>query len=469
MYINLYGKSLDGSVSIPVLAYKIKCKIISDSDESLDILAQTIINILEEKDKLDVMEISNILGIPQSYSKLVKYEVDELVDNKYIVIDSNNTIEKISVLNSTCTEDYYVLYDIKNKKMLECIIPSSEFKKYISKKENGRNASKPKRCYEIQNYEKENRWIENYKISFEISELIAQANLSGMYGVSNEILLESIENINNPIEMKMLFKAYINKDNEVEYECPFYKEDYSVYIEKYIRKKEHETKLYKILMDDYYDMFGLCREKSNEFKNDYRKIDNDKKRLEYIEKIAHFKEAVSYNSDFYKNQGLIIHDLDKLSKSILKELLERYNTSDETIKKIILNQNVSLNSIEDIDIIKAILKTTIYNVEKGKKILDIVGEKSLVSYLNGIFVSKFIIKQELVANVYEKISNDRRIVKFLNDVWQYRNSTTHNVEKAKHYNPEYDMENMYRERLQEVVEELVEELMYFVQEIKKIK
>ena len=95
-------------------------------------------------------------------------------------------------------------------------------------------------------------------------------------------------------------------------------------------------------------------------------------------------------------------------------------------------------------------------------------QSSSLSYLKCIYISNYLTSSKYEQRVFEVFSSNRRIIEFLNSIWLYRNNTSHNIEKQKHYDSDYDMEIMVQDRLEEVIEELMEEILYFAQAIKEI-
>ena len=89
-----------------------------------------------------------------------------------------------------------------------------------------------------------------------------------------------------------------------------------------------------------------------------------------------------------------------------------------------------------------------------------------MSYLICIYLSKFFNDNNYEKEIFDFFSKDRESIKFLNDVWMYRNNTVHSVEKRDIYDIDYDMDNMYKERLKEVFEELIAGLMNFIKKVK---
>ena len=49
--------------------------------------------------------------------------------------------------------------------------------------------------------------------------------------------LETVENLDKPIEGYFLYKVLLNKEMEIEYEDPFTRNNYSIYMEKNIIKR----------------------------------------------------------------------------------------------------------------------------------------------------------------------------------------------------------------------------------------
>ena len=128
-----------------------------------------------------------------------------------------------------------------------------------------------------------------------------------------------------------------------------------------------------------------------------------------------------------------------------------------------------INNIKDIKIIELLLDKKSKKICEGRKIIEFIGQDSIVSYLRCIYLSKFFTDDKYEEEVFNLFSKDSDIIKFLNDVWLCRNNTVHSIEKESKYEVEFDMDNMQKERLQEVFEELTEGLMNFIKKINKIR
>lgn len=488
MYINFYRNKLDYAISIPVLAYKINT-FTKGKNGDIDVLGDAIISLISEGEKLDIDNITRLIGIPYKYRKLVEYEVNELLDGNKITVDQNNIILSKSKEDKS-KEEFYVLYDKENNTFLNCIIPAWEFKKSYLVYE---NFDRDKSYYLNTNIK--NKDINRYTICYKIQELITKSNRVSNIELENgqgeldlfeynngndifmrpfyEIRLDTVDNIENPIEADFLIKAYINQRQEIEIEDPFTGDNTSVYIEQYVKNRLDKSKLIKLLNNNNEFMqIDRCSQKAKAYLEDYKKIDNNKERLNYIERISLYKELLSLESDIYKNFGLATIEIEKVVKSRLKEIVDKFNKSRISSRNISISGlclNNELDFVEDIKIIQAIKNYEYKLIQSEKKIINIIGESSISSYLKCIYMSKYFTKDNYEEEVFKLFTSDSRVVKFLNDIWLYRNNTSHNIEKNKYfYNSEYDMDVMYKERLLEVTQDLMTELIYFVDTIKSL-
>ena len=481
MYINFYGDKVEYAVKVPVLAYKINVSVQGkDADE--DVLAETILKLLNVGDTLDIDVLMSLIGIPYKYRKLVEYEINELLDNGRIFIDEkNNKILKIE-FNEKTIEDFYVLFDKQNNIFLDCIIPYKDFERRYLKK----NYFIEEKSYVIENNFKRGD-LTKYSACYKIQELINKSNnIVGLNSEEEDILdyekevyirpfykinLETIENIDNPIDTDLLIKAFVNQNQNIEYEDPFTLENSSVYIDTYIKNKVDENKLYNILYSDNEFMeMDRCRRKAQSYIDEYYKYDNNEARLNYVEKVALYKELLASHSDVYQNVSISTIEIDKIVKSILKDIIENFKASKIELRNIKIKDLDSENKLDNVmkfKLVKTIANQNYKVVRQDRKVINSTKESSISSYLSCIFMSKYFTNDAFESEVFELFANDVRLVEFLNNMWLYRNNTSHNIEKQKLYDSEFDMENMYKDRLREVTDYLTKELLYFIKTTKK--
>lgn len=480
MYINFYGEKIEYAVRIPVLAYKINVNVYK-KETSEDVLGEIILKLLNKGDILNIDEIIRLIGIPYKYKKLVEYELNELFDSNRIITDDNDKILKISPYEK-CIEDFYVLYDKINKIFLDCIIPSSDFEKRYLKYD----YFDTKKSYVLQS-DLKSREVSKYSTCFKIQELITKSNkLVGFNhdeteDFENEIYirpfytinLDTIENIDNPIDTELLVKAYINQEQNVQFEDPFTMENGSVYLDTYLKNKVDENKLYNILYDNNEFMeLERCRKNSKLYIEKYAKYDNNEFRLSYIERVSLYRELLLSESDIYKQFSISTIEIDKIVKSILKDIIENFKESKLELRNVNiknLDSDNRLESVNEIKLVKAISNQNYKIVRKNRKVINSTKESSISSYLSCIFMSKYFTNNDLENKVFDLFATNTRLVEFLSNMWLYRNNTSHNVEKQKLYDSEFDMENMYKGRLLEVTNYLTEELLYFVETTEKYR
>lgn len=482
MYINFYGDKVEYAVKVPVLAYKINVSV-DGKDAMEDVLGETILKLINVGDILDIEELIRLIGIPIKYRKLLEYEINELLDNGRILLDENSKrILKISY-KEKCIEDFYVLFDKANKVFLDCIIPSTEFeRRYLKKDYFNREKS-----YLIENNLKIGE-MSKYSTCYKIQELITKSN--SLVEFNNEedtfdyeeeiyirpfykINLDTIENIDNPLDTDLLIKAYINQNQNIEYEDPFTSENSSVYLNTHIQNKIDENKLYNVLYsnNEFMEM-DRCRKKAQSYIDEYKKYDNNEARLSYVEKVALYKEILLSESNIYQKVSLSTMEIDKIVKSILKDIVGNFKESKLELKNVKikdLDSDNILDNVKDFKLLKAISYQNYKIVRKNRKVIQSTKESSISSYLSCIFMSKYFTNDSFESEVFELFAFNTRLVQFLNDMWLYRNNTSHNVEKQKLYDSEFDMENMYKGRLQEVTEYLTKELLYFVETTKEYR
>ncbi len=487
MYINFYRDKIEHAISIPILAYKIKTYI-KGKGTDVDVLGDTIIKLINEGEKLDIDYITRLIGIPNKYRKLVEYEINELLDNNKIILGQNNIILS-KIKEEKIIEAFYVLYDKENNVFLDCIIPEKEFQRnYLV----NNNFNKEKSYYLNTNVKKKD--IKKYNICNKIQELITRSNRTcdiDKVDMENEIdsfehtsendiflrpfyeiSLDIVENIDDPIEADFLVKAYIDQRQTIQIEDPFTGESTSVYIEKYVKDRIDKNKLIKLLNDNNeFIQIEMCSQKAKDYVDTYKKLDNREERIKYIERISLYKQLLLLDSNIYKSFSLASIEIEKVVKSILKDIIDDFKESRISLKHVRISElcsNNELENIKDIKIINSIINQNHRFIYSNKKIINSIGENSISSYLKCICMSKYFTKDKFEEKVFELLVSDYRLVKFLNDIWLYRNNTSHNVEKYKYYNSEYDMDIMYKERLAEVTDDLMEELIYFVKTMKSL-
>lgn len=478
MYINYYGKNVLNSIVLPVYLFEIKVKSSNKSDNSnLDVLGEAILGLLEENQVIDIMYISNLLGIPGKYKKLIEYEINELCDAGNIIIDENKKVLKLNNVVEAYLESFYVIYDKINKIFLDAIIPKSELdKKIFYRDEEIKTADN----YIIE--EKERYYIQRYNICYQIQQLIAKSNSSinfdeedSEYSDINEMVrpfyridLETVENLDKPIEGYFLYKVLLNKEMEIEYEDPFTRNNYSIYMEKNIIKNIDNKKVKNsIKRFEFIDM-DFIKEKIQKYLKTYIKFDKDETRLEHIDKIAYYKAVIDLEREDYKKVASPINNFDKVVKSILKDIVDKFEDSKFEKRNVKVGSFNDLSSINNITIIESFINENIKRISKDFKVIRNIGQTSIVSYLKAIYLSKYFTQEEFEKDVFKIFSTDYKLIEFLNDVWLYRNNTGHNVEKGKHYDSAYDLDNMNQERLREVMSSLTEGLIYFVSVVKKL-
>ena len=477
MHINFYGSHIDCGIVIPTYVYRIIAKSKQKSNINLDILGETLLELLDVNALLEIDKLVKLLGIPYKYKKLVVNEINELMDLGLLEINEENIITKVCKVEKSQFEVFYLIYDKVNKNFLECIIPKAEFEqRYLDRSDFDKSKG-----FFIKENGKGNL-AKKYTICDEISKLINKSNKISVEEIDEDdydnapefirpyyhIALEEVENIDNPMEADFIFKATVGKDGEIQYQSPFSLDYNSVYINNYIKNKVDEKVVKRLLQIDYFRDLDQCKNKSEIYINKYKKFDQDKQRIEYIERISFYREVLSVPGEVYKNFALVISDIDKLVKSVLKELISKYGVISHERKNITIKAFCDLEEINDIKVIDTIINQRIKMISKDKELIKSIGESSIVSYLKCIYISNYLTSSKYEQKVFEVFSSNRRIIEFLNSIWLYRNNTSHNIEKQKHYDSDYDMEIMVQDRLEEVIEELMEEILYFAQAIKEI-
>ncbi|MVX66483.1 hypothetical protein GKZ28_22670 [Clostridium chromiireducens] len=481
MHINFYKNNIDCAVVIPTLVYEINVKVKGNSESYIDILGETILSLIETGETLDIDKLLKLIGIPFKYKKLLECEINELLDNRVLSLDEEGKVAEINNSKNYHLETFYVIYDRVNKILLDYIIPKDEFRKrYLKTFDFDSN-----KTYYLG--KESRRYIpeEKYKLCYQLQELINKSNnLSNLEEDEEsqeeddnfirpfyEIHLDTIENIDNPIEADFLIKIITNENQEIQFESPFYNTTYSKYIESCIKSKVDEAKILNILKKEYqiYLYLDKCKEKSMTYVNEYSKYDKDKSRLSEVEKISLYKEVLLLEGDAYKSFSLVIENINKILKSLLKECTISFAKSLVEKKNICINNLVELRDMKEILLVKSFIYQRQKFIHKDREIIKSIGESSIVSYLKCIFISKFLTNNPYEARVFDIFSKDVKLMSFMNEAWLYRNNTSHNIEKQEIYKSEYDMDNMQKERLIEVISELMDGLMYFVQTIKEIK
>ena len=280
--------------------------------------------------------------------------------------------------------------------------------------------------------------------------------------------LETVENLDKPIEGYFLYKVLLNKEMEIEYEDPFTRNNYSTYIESNILNKIDNKKVKSIIKRfDFIDI-DFIKDKIQNYLRSYRAFDNDETRLEHVDKIAYYKSVVDLEGEDYKKVASPINNFDKVVKSILKDITDKFGESKFEKRNVKVGNFNKLDNIKDIRIIKSFINENIKRVSKDFKVIREIGQTSIVSYLKAIYLSKYFTQADFDNNVFEIFVRDNKLIEFLNDVWLYRNNTGHNVEKGRHYDSAYDLDIMNQERLREVMDELTEGLIYFVSVVKEL-
>lgn len=478
MYINYYGKNIENSIVLPVYVYEIKVRSILPRDRkknNVDVLGEAILGLLDGMESIDIDYLANTLGIPSKYKKLLQYEVNELSDNGYITTDENGKILSLNKLDEKELENFYVIYDRVNNLFLDCIVSKNELDKRM--------------IYRDENLNSENNYFikiekrytpDRYKVCYLIQQLITKSNKTAKYDENDSdyseidevirpfyhISLETVENADNPIEANFLYKVSLDKEMEVIYETPFIKDNYSAYIENNILPNVDKNKLKSIIKRfDFIDT-EMLKNQIKSYVKEYSQYDKDSVRLEHIDKIAYYQSVLSLNGEEYKKIASTISNFDKIAKSVLKEIVDKFGESRFEKKNIKVRYFNELEEINDICIINSFIDDNIKIIYKDLKVIRGITQTSIVSYLKAIYLSKYFTGTDLDKRVFDLFSTDKKLIQFLNDVWLYRNNTGHNVERGAFYNSAYDLDNMEKSRLKEVMDELGSGLIYFIKTVK---
>lgn len=482
-YVNLYGKNIDCAVDIPVLLYKISVRANVRNDENIDILQETVLKIVDKNNCLTSDEIFRIIGMGNKYRRLFMNEINEMKDRKLIVEDNQGHImfpeTKYKYNYNYTYETFYVIYDRINNIFLECIIDENVFeKRYLSDYE-----ADSDKFYILKSSTK--YYPEKFDIIRKIQDLINKSNdilkmeekngevfeINEFIRPFYEIKLDTVEQVNVPIEAHFLLKVVMDEKQNLNFINFIDESRESNYIDKYIKNTIDYGRLQHIFekgYGDYFYNFEKCRKNSAAYVSEYYKYDKDMCRKESVEKIAFYREVLSLESDAYKNLSLVIEDLNRLVKSILKEITYKMGISNTERKNVQLLQLTDLNAIKNIFIISIILESREKIIKKEVQVIKSVGETSAADYLKCIYISRYFTNSSYDIDVFNLFSSDLKIVQFINDLWLYRNNSSHNIEKDKRYKAEYDMNIMERTRLFECIDKLMEELIYFIKTIKVI-
>lgn len=476
MHINFYNENVEAVVTIPVLVYKITAKVDNPLNSNLDILGDTILALTEEGDIVSADILANKIGIPQKYKKLVQYEINELLDLKRLEIDeTTQVVTRVYKDTVDNLEEFYVIYDKLNKLFLDCIIRGNEFNKFAK--------NKPLEINKVYTLKDENKNYkpDKYLLCTQLQDLINRSNevanldedqINEDYDFKRpfyKIYLDNIENINAPTESEFLFKVSINKNLEIYFESPFSKDTDSVYIERNIIPRVKMDQIYKLAMKDEQINYKGYEDKSKKYVDIYMALDKDTQRIEYMKKICFNKAVLESHGDEYKLQPLAIIEVDKLLKSLLRELTYTFKESKTEKRNVVIENYCFFEQKDALEIIQSIKKQNIKVVYKGRKVINSFHETSIVSYLKCIYLSKFFTNNKNESIVYNIFTKEIKLIEFLNDVWLYRNNTSHNIERQKFYRAEYDMELMTKERLAEVMSALVDGIIYFTKTLKDLK
>ena len=111
MYINYYGNNVLNSIVLPVYLFEINAKSNNVKNNNLDVLGEAILGLLDVNEVIDITYISNLLGMPSKYKKLIEYEINELCDAGNITIDENKKVLSLNNVAESYLESFYVIYD----------------------------------------------------------------------------------------------------------------------------------------------------------------------------------------------------------------------------------------------------------------------------------------------------------------------------------------------------------------------
>lgn len=493
MLVNFYSNNIEYGITIPVRVYKFTAitepnyKIQENS--KVDVLGELILTLLENKEKFNYKKLINTIGMPDKYTKLIDAEIKELKDNKNIVLDNDNNIKKINI-NTSHKEYFYIVYDCLNNKFMEYIIPQKEFEQnYLKRQKKLRGVE----LYPLHGRNENVGKLKNYEICYNIKTKIDESNEAiflykendqeehNIYGPPYRINLDRIENIYNPIIAEFIIKVNFDQNKNIYFEAPYTKDNNSIYINSYIANKVKNSDIINMIDKNKFNEMQYCEEQGLLNLDKYKKYDKYKKendldaynqRIKNAKKLFVFYEMLNIDGETYKSCSVPILELDKIVKSILKEITDKFvevtvdRETDSKKNRTCIRKFTELDEINDIKIISSILDKNTKKIHEGRKMIEFTGQESIVSYLICIYLSKFFNDNNYEKEIFDFFSKDRESIKFLNDVWMYRNNTVHSVEKRDIYDIDYDMDNMYKERLKEVFEELIAGLMNFIKKIK---
>ncbi|MPQ43666.1 hypothetical protein [Clostridium tarantellae] len=492
MYINLYGENIENAVFIPVYFFKV-C-VFEDSliESKVDVLGQTILEMLDVGMKLDIDYLSRSIGIPSKYRKLLEFEVDDLKDNGLITVNENNNIEEISEDYKSAAY-YYALYDRVNNNLMDVFIKEELFEKSI-RKNHKIDASKG---YKLNFLTRSN--IDAYDLSSKVDNLIKKINKvididkdnfkvkeidenekkelellkEGGLIPYNKIHFNFIDNFNLKEEGELLLKTIITPEGNIGYECPFTYNNKSLYIDRYIWNNVDEKRIKSLINIDCFNQLEVCEKKVALYLEEYKNFDSNLERVELFNQAVYYSKILECEGELYKNFQTPIIAYDKIAKGLLKDCIDKLGISSREGKEIILKDYI----IKDEEICNVLTEYLIFNtivnkktkiIRKGSKLQNSIFVGSIGDYLYIIYLAPFFCENDYSKKVYKLFTEDERLINFLNDLWLYRNNTTHNVEDGRYYDLRYDMEIKHKERQLQEYNVLLEELFYFVEKLSEI-
>lgn len=501
MYLNFYKRDLEVAVALPIYAIKVNVYENINKEKPLDILSRTVLELIKIYKEADVKKIAKMLGFEGKYERAIVYSIADLKKAQIIKLDERNKLIEEKEIHVK-VNSYYAIYDSMNKNILECLIKedtfnsikfykneflkseniykfnedrkpheqivSKEIKKLINKI-NVYNESKNEFDY----MEEENQYNEFDDINREnTSEILKELEKSII--PQDFIELESVSNHMEFEKLELLIKVVKDKSGNLRFQWPFNNDYQSIYVEKYIMNYfDENSKEYKVLSNkiDNDDINYIMEVKSNIAKeiSYYKKYKLSKERYDDLEKILFYREIIKLSGDFYKSIESPIGAFDKIIKSKFKDVTDKLGVCKKHKNFIVMDyfKNYSYNNV----LISSIKNRRIKPFYREKKLNYLIGESSISDYLTMIIIAPYVLKKrnEEIIRFQKSLLNDNRILDFINDIWLYRNTTTHSVEKGKYYDEKYDMTVKQKERIEEDINDYIVELEYFLEEFLKLE
>lgn len=487
MDINFFKNNEEVLVSVPVFAYK---ALMYTEEDNLDILQKHIIEVIDHYKHTNIDFICNNLGMPDEFKKIVDYEIRSLI-NEGLVSESHGEVKLNEEVKIKTCELYYILFDKVNGMIIPQPIPAKDFEGKLKRKYfKERYDIKPIVNRPFNDYDEINNEINNickkYNKVFDVSrneigneiEEINDDFFNEVRMYKGKIYFKEIININNPIPMDFMVKAYRNEEGDIQYEWPFNKTNSSYFYKNLIHHVTHKQLEELIIKVEEEELIKhdeeLDSEKIRISVNFRLKGKNSNINQVVINNLCNLRETMEGRilkaKRFRSEHREVIQDMDEILKFMFTEIINKFSKVNYDMRQVSINNIMTSEQIKSItnkQIFKSI-KDKRVNLRAGKKVHECIQIRSLLSFFIIIYLSWCVTNGELEKKIVSMFKGNTSLMDFIEEVRMYRNNTVHSIDKSIIYNEKYDLNELPESRVKEILTDLEERLYILIIEIDQI-